>query len=152
MRTVKRLLTYLPRGNTLDDAAWARRHRILQWLLGLHLPGLAVFGILLGWGLSTTVPVLIPPAVCLGLGHALRGRRRHAEIAITAGLTYCSAALVGLTYGSIEAHFHFFIIIGFIALYQDWVPFLWNVIFTVLSHGLGSAWQSNLIFNHPEGR
>ena len=40
---------------------------------------------------------------------------------------------------SIEAHFHFFILIGLIALYQDWVPFLWNVVFTVLSHGLGSA-------------
>jgi signal transduction histidine kinase len=38
--------------------------------------------------------------------------------------------------------------IGFIALYQDWVPFLWNIIFTVLSHGLGSAFRSNLIFNH----
>ena len=43
---------------------------------------------------------------------------------VTGGLVYCSAALVGLTHGAIEAHFHFFIIIGFIALYQDWAPFL----------------------------
>ncbi|MGH4024286.1 MAG: ATP-binding protein, partial [Pseudonocardiaceae bacterium] len=50
---------------------------------------------------------------------------------------------------SIEAHFHFFVIIGLIALYQDWVPFMWNIVFTVLSHGLGSAWRADLIFNHP---
>ncbi len=61
---------------------------------------------------------------------------------ITAGLVYCSSALVGLSDGAIEAHFHFFIIIGFIALYQDWVPFLFNILFTVVSHGVGSAWQN----------
>jgi signal transduction histidine kinase len=65
---------------------------------------------------------------------------------------YCSAALVGFSGGSIEAHFHFFIMIGFIALYQDWVPFLWNIAFTVASHGIGSVWQTNLIFNHPAGQ
>ena len=57
-----------------------------------------------------------------------------------------------LTSGSIEAHFHFFIIIGFIALYQDWVPFLWNVAFTVLSHGVGTIWLGNLIFAHAAGQ
>ena len=66
---------------------------------------------------------------------------------------FCSVTLVLLTRGSIEAHFHFFIIIGFIALYQDWVPFLWNVAFTVLSHGLGTAWLGgDLIFNHPSAQ
>src|SRR5690606_21926662 len=50
---------------------------------------------------------------------------------------------------TIEAHFHFFIIIGFIALYQDWVPFLWNAAFTTVSHGVGSIWAPELIFNHP---
>ncbi len=41
--------------------------------------------------------------------------------------------------------------IGFIALYQDWLPFLWNIVFTVMSHGVGSAWSQNLIFNHKAG-
>src|SRR6266487_4463290 len=69
----------------------------------------------------------------------------HHTAAITA------LALVGLSRGSIEAHFHFFIMIGFIALYQDWLPFLWNIVFTVISHGVGSAWSQNLIFNHRPG-
>ena len=57
--------------------------------------------------------------------------------------------LVGITNGTIESHFHFFIIIGFIALYQDWVPFLLNVLFTVVTHGVGSMWLRTLMFNHP---
>ncbi|HTF49692.1 MAG TPA: ATP-binding protein [Pseudonocardia sp.] len=142
-------MTYLPRGNLLDDAEWMHRHRLLQWVLGLHLPALFVFGLALHHDALTTTEVLIPPLICLLLGRKFT-QRRPASIAITAGLTYCSAALVGLSRGSIEAHFHFFIIIGFIALYQDWVPFLWNVAFVVLSHGIGSAWRTDLIFGSGE--
>jgi signal transduction histidine kinase len=146
-----RLLAYLPRGNTLDDRAWHKRHVFLQALLLLHLPLLFAFGLFMGHSLTGTLAALSIPAACLVLGRLIQ-QRRPASVLITAGLTYCSAVLVGFSNGSIEAHFHFFIMIGFIALYQDWVPFLWNVVFTVLSHGIGSAWRTNLIFNHPAGQ
>jgi signal transduction histidine kinase len=146
-----RLLAYLPRGNTLDDRAWHKRHLFLQALLLLHLPCLFVFGVLMGRSAWDTLVVLSVPATCLVLGHLIR-HRRTASVLITAGLTYCSAVLVSFSNGSIEGHFHFFIMIGFIALYQDWVPFLWNVVFTVLSHGVGSAVRTDLIFNHPAGQ
>jgi signal transduction histidine kinase len=146
-----RLLAYLPRGNTLDDRAWHKRHVFLQGVLLLHLPLLFAFGLFMGRSFLGTVAVLSVPAACLVLGRLIQ-QRRAASVLITAGLTYCSAVLVGFSNGSIEAHFHFFIMIGFIALYQDWVPFLWNVVFTVLSHGIGSVWQTNLIFNHPAGQ
>jgi signal transduction histidine kinase len=146
-----RLLTYLPRGNTLDDRAWRKRHAFLQAVLLFHLPSLFLFGMFMGRGAWDTVVVLAVPAACLGLGRLVR-HRRAASVLITAGLTYCSAVLVSFSEGSIEAHFHFFIMIGFIALYQDWVPFLWNVVFTVVSHGFGSALRTDLIFNHPAGQ
>jgi signal transduction histidine kinase len=146
-----RLLAYLPRGNTLDDRAWHKRHVFLQGVLLLHLPLLFGFGLFMGRSFLGTLGVLSVPAACLVLGRLIQ-QRRVASVLITAGLTYCSAVLVGFSNGSIEAHFHFFIMIGFIALYQDWVPFLWNVVFTVLSHGMGSVWQTNLIFNHPAGQ
>jgi signal transduction histidine kinase len=149
---VKRLLDYLPRGNTLNEKAWSRRHKFLQWVLFLHLPSLFLFGLILGHSVLTTAAVLIAPLLCLLMGRLVTNRRRLASLFTTAGLVYCSAALVGLSNGSIEAHFHFFIMVGFIALYQDWVPFLWNIVFTVLSHGLGSLLGQNLIFNHPAGQ
>ena len=143
-----KILRYLPRGNTLEDEAWKKRHHVVLWVLAAHLPALLLFGIIMGSGLKVLVECLAVPAICLGLGFLVRGRR-SASIIVTAGLTWCSAALVVLSGGTIEAHFHFFIILGFIALYQDWVPFLWNIVFTVISHGVGSAIPSVKIFNHP---
>ncbi len=148
---VNKLLAYLPRGNTLDAKVWRRRHLLLQWILLLHVPGLFLFGLGVGRGLTFTFWAVAPLGLCIA-GGMLTQHRRFASLSITAGLVYCSAALVGLSRGSIEAHFHFFVMIGFIALYQDWVPFLWNIVFTVVSHGVGSIWQSNLIFNHPAGQ
>ncbi|MGH3801787.1 MAG: ATP-binding protein [Pseudonocardiaceae bacterium] len=149
--TLTRLLDYLPRGNLLDDDAWRKRHQFVLWLLGLHLPALFVFALVLQHGLLTTFLGLIPLIGCMLLG-IWKPQRRVASFFTSAGLVYCSAALVVFSRGSIEAHFHFFIIIGFIALYQDWVPFLWNIVFTVLSHGIGTAWQAGLIFNHPSAQ
>ncbi len=117
------VLDYLPKGNTLSDEEWHRRHRLLQWLLAAHLPALFVFGVLRGFAPNDVAETLALPLACLLIGHLMRSRRLAASF-ITLGLVYCSAALVGFSDGAIEAHFHFFIIIGFIALYQDWVPFL----------------------------
>ncbi len=146
--TLTRLLDYLPRGNLLDDSAWRKRHQLVLWVLGLHLPALFVFALWLRHSLLATLAGLVPLIGCMLLG-IWKSQRRVASFFTSAGLVYCSAALVVFARGSIEAHFHFFIIIGIIALYQDWMPLLWNIVFTVLSHGIGTAWQAGLIFNHP---
>ena len=143
------VLDLLPHGYQLADADWQRRHQLLQWVLLLHVPGLALFGLFLRQSPEAVLFAITVPAACLLLGWLLTEHRRVASSFVTGGLVYSSAALVALTGGTIEAHFHFFIIIGFIALYQDWVPFLLNVVFTVISHGVGSVWQQTLIFNHP---
>jgi signal transduction histidine kinase len=148
---INKLLEYIPHGNTLDDEAWRKRHALVSWLLLLHVPGLLLFGLAIGQSLGLTLWAAGVPLACV-VASRLVHNRRVASFFVTAGLVYCSAALVGLSRGSIEAHFHFFIIIGFIALYQDWVPFLWTIAFTVLSHGIGSVWESNLIFNHASGQ
>jgi len=59
-----RLLEWLPRGNTLDDAAWHRRHRLLQVVLAIHIP------VLLALGLGLGNPVVL----LLGAGIAPPGR------------------------------------------------------------------------------
>jgi signal transduction histidine kinase len=146
------LLDRLPRGYTLEEEDWQRRHRLLLIVLALHVPGLAIFDLVLDGGLLALAGAISVPLLCLGLGWLLRGHRRTAAVLVTAGLSYSSAALVVITAGSIEAHFHFFIIIGFIALYQDWAPFLFNILFTVVSHGLGSVFTSSVIFSHLSGQ
>jgi signal transduction histidine kinase len=138
---------YLPRGDGLDAEAFRQRHLLLCWVLALHVPSLFAFGVWQGYGAAHSALEVVTPAACLLFARLARNRR-VAAFFVTAGLVFCSSVLVHLSGGTIEAHFHFFILIGLIALYQDWVPFTWNVVFTVLSHGLGSTIAANLMYNH----
>jgi signal transduction histidine kinase len=150
-RIVGSILDYLPRGNTLDADAFRRRHLLLCWILALHVPALFTFGVWRGLGAPHSALEVATPAVCLVLARVAKNRR-VAAFFVTAGLVFCSSVIVHISGGTIEAHFHFFVLIGLIALYQDWVPFLWNVLFTVLSHGIGSAIGATLMFNHAAGQ
>jgi signal transduction histidine kinase len=138
---------YLPRGNLLDDAAFRRRHLLLSWILGLHIPALFAFGVSQGYGVEHSALEVALPAALLLFGQLARQRRLKAFF-VTAGLVFCSTVIVHLSGGMIEAHFHFFILIGLIALYEDWVPFVWNVVFVVVSHGLGNTFAADLMYNH----
>ena len=59
-----RLLRQLPRGNTLDDEQWQRRHRLLQQVLLAHVPGMALLGWVLGQPIAVIGYTLIAPVVC----------------------------------------------------------------------------------------
>jgi signal transduction histidine kinase len=146
-RAIHTMLEYLPRGNTLDNESFRRRHLLMCWILGLHIPPLFAFGLWQGYDARHMVLEVTPPAVALVLARLARNRRLAAFF-VTFGLVFCSYLLVHLSQGSIEAHFHFFILIGLIVLYQDWVPLLWNTLFTVVSHGVGGVLDPSNVYNH----
>src|SRR5262249_36572740 len=150
-RTAALVRDYLPRGNTLDEATFQRRHLLLCWILALHVPALFVLGLWLGFTPLQLSLELLFPAACVVFARMVTNRRLAAFFT-TAGLVYCSSVLVHLSGGVIEAHFHFFILIRLLALYPDWVPFLWDVVFTILSHGIGSAIAPTMMFDHGPGQ
>jgi signal transduction histidine kinase len=150
-RIVEVVREYLPTGNTLDAESFRQRHLLLCWILGLHIPALFAFGIYRGFGPAHSALEVAPAAACL-LFARLAKHRRLAAFFATAGLVFCSTVIVHMSGGKIEAHFHFFILIGLIALYQDWVPFVWNVVFVVLSHGVGTVIDANTIFDHASAQ
>ena len=49
--------------------------------------------------------------------------------------------------GLIEAHFHFFVMVGVLTLYQAWVPFLVAIGYVVLHHGLGLVLSGVIVDN-----
>jgi signal transduction histidine kinase len=59
-----------------------------------------------------------------------------------------SAILVHLSGGYIEFHFHFFVMLSFLALLQDWVPYILAIIYVALHHGLLGALSPEEVFNH----
>jgi two-component system, cell cycle sensor histidine kinase and response regulator CckA len=65
------------------------------------------------------------------------------------GLVTCSAVLVHISGGVIEMHFHFFVMLAIIALYQDWRPFLLAMAYVVVHHSLLGLLAPSGVFNHP---
>ena len=146
------LLAVLPKGDTLDESAWATRHRGILYILWLHVLGVPFYGAYMD----------ADPALYLG-GGALLGaiaitarfsivsRRLQAAIA-TYGLMMASALLVHLSGGRIELHFHFFVMMSVIVLYQDWLPFLVGLLFIVIDHGILGTLLPNIVYVHAEGQ
>ena len=80
-RTVR---TYLPRGNTLDERTFQRRHLFLCWVLALHIPGLFAMGVARGYPIPHLLLELTVPATCVVFGRMARNRRLAAFF-VTAG-------------------------------------------------------------------
>ena len=64
------------------------------------------------------------------------------------GLVTSSAVLVDLSGGVIEMHFHFFVMVGLLTLYQDWLPFLLAIGFVVLHHGVLGVIDPTAVYDH----
>jgi len=105
------------------------------WVLAVHLPVLALLA-LLGDRPVEVLYVVLPLGALLGLACLQRPARRARALAASLGLLTCSALLVHLQGGSSEAHFHYFVTVAIIALYQDWTVFVLAVAFVLLQRGV----------------
>src|SRR4029450_12526466 len=138
----------VPTGQLLTPEVWARRHRGVVWLLGLHVGGVAMFALVRGKTLTHAVAEVSPLAVCaLAAASPALGRRARATAAVL-GLLTASAVVVHLSGGVIEAHFHFFVMIGVITLYQDWLPFGLALGYVVVHHSVLGLLDPHGVFNH----
>lgn len=138
----------LPRGGGLPAEVWQRRHRGLLALTWLNAVGLAVFGYLQGYGVAHS----LAEAGIVALAALIAGltSRNHlvASSLATLGLLSASAILVHFSQGSIEAHFHFFVMVTIIILYQDWLPFLLAIAYVVIHHAFFGLVSPTSVFNH----
>jgi diguanylate cyclase (GGDEF)-like protein len=146
-----RLLAALPQGRLLPDALWRRRHFALVLVLWLQVPALAIFGLARGYPPLHLALDMLPLAGLALVAGSARVPRRARAIAASLGLVSCSALLVHLWDGRIEAHFHFFVMVSLLMLYQDWVPFLIAFGYVVVHHGLLGMIAAGSVFDHPNG-
>jgi len=143
------LKALLPKGDSLSEESWRRRHLRISVLLWIHVPFLVFYGAANGHGLThSTVEAGIVAA--LALGASLPRATRHQRSAMaTLGLLSSSAILVHFSNGLIEMHFHFFVMLVVVSLYQSWVPFLLALGYVLLHHGGLGALAPTAVFNHP---
>src|SRR3954471_4116928 len=144
----RRLLGFLPRGSTLPDAVWERRHRIMLLVVALQLAALATAGVTTGTSPQRLAYLLGPILLCgLAAAEPTASRRWRGSMLSFAAL-YCSAALVALTNGTTEAHFHFFVMVAMLAIYEEWVPYLLAVSFVVVHHGIVGTLAPETVYDH----
>jgi PAS domain S-box-containing protein len=114
------------------------------------VPGLIIFALLRGYSPLHAVLHGLPLASLAVLAMAAGRRRRFASAVVSFGLITSSALLVHTWGGVIEAHFHFFVMIALLALYEDWLPFLLAAAYVVVHHGLMGALDPASVYNHPD--
>jgi PAS domain S-box-containing protein len=161
-KITSRLWSLLPSGGSLPDEVWRSRHRFLVGLAWLHAVVIALLGPLLAdnWEMSLgaithedSVLHAVSEGFLVGvfafLGGWLRASRALRAALVGLGLISSSAILVHLLGGYIELHFHFFVMLTFLALYQDWVPFGLSILYVAVHHGVvGVLWPTE-VYNHP---
>ncbi|EMA22782.1 MULTISPECIES: methyl-accepting chemotaxis protein [Haloarcula] len=153
-------ITYIPSGDTIPDETWRGRHRNILILLLAHVPFLLALGLYSGTeSLVTgatlpeidTLHVLAEVGVVVGLAVLARlpwfGRRTRTALA-TMGLVTTSGFLVHFSGGYIEAHFHFFVVMAVVAVYEDWLPFFLGIGYVSVQHGIFGMIDPSRVYNH----
>jgi signal transduction histidine kinase len=141
-----RLRHALPDGQTLPAEQFDARHRTMVRVLWAHVVALPLLALAYG----STIPHALLEAVLVGVwpiaATRVGGRRTRAMI-VAMGLLTCSAVLVHITNGLIEAHFHFFVAVTALSLYEDWHVYGIAIAYVLLHHGLGPALGDD-VFSH----
>jgi PAS domain S-box-containing protein len=147
-----RLIASLPHGRTLPENVWLRRHHALLAILWLHVPALTIFALARGYSVPHALLHGAPLVAMAVIAMLASGHRRFASAVVALGLITSSALLVHIWGGVIEAHFHFFVMIALLALYEDWLPFLLAAAYVVVHHGLMGALDPSAVYNHPDAQ
>src|SRR5439155_930972 len=124
----------VPEGRRLPERVWSRRHRGILVLLWMHAVGIAVFAAVRQFEVSHVLLEAGAVGVTAVLAGVLPGPRRLRSVIACFGLMTSSALLVHLSGGYIEFHFHFFVMVGLLALYQDWTTFILAIGYVVVHH------------------
>src|SRR5689334_19990087 len=158
--TRARLWDVFPRGGSLPEDVWRRRHRFLLGLAWLHAVVIALVGPIAGYPLQSGVAAFFRDGTgnhtmleglivaCFALLASAPISRSYKATAVGLALMSASAILVHLSGGYIELHFHFFVMLTFLALYQDWMPYLIAIGYVLIHHGfVGAVWPQE-VYNH----
>lgn len=130
-RVLRDFVEYVPSGKTIPEETWRGRHRNVLLLLLAHIPFMFALGMYEGTESTVTgatLPSIPTPVVLAELGIIVGfvllarwsrfGRRTRTALA-SLGMVTTSGFLVHFSGGHIEAHFHFFVVMGVVAVYAE---------------------------------
>ncbi|MBP1923990.1 MULTISPECIES: methyl-accepting chemotaxis protein [Halorubrum] len=157
---LQRYIENTPNGTEIPDETFGRRHiGVLAFTLAL-LP--FVFGVSRMAGAESitgaelpVIPMLhsvVGTGIVFGLvviaAIPVLPRRIRAATGAVAFMVQGSV-LAYFTGGFIEAHFIYFVGVGVVALYEDWVPFAITIGYVALQHSVFGLIEWFTVYNHP---
>ena len=148
---LRRIRGGLPDGKSLPDNLWLGRHRAILLLLWLHVPAITIFAVASAYGVRHTllagsvVAILAATATVAG---RKTGNRHVLSTIVALGLLTSSAAIVDISGGAVEAHFHFFVIMSVLLLYEDSLPYAAAFAYVVLYQTTIGVLGSQSVHNH----
>jgi PAS domain S-box-containing protein len=146
---IDRIRYALPHGQGLPEGDWRQRHKALLVLVFFHALAIPLFGISQGYGVIHSASeggiVAILGAIAL-----FTKERKPATAFVSLALLTSSALIVHFSRGAIEAHFHFFVMVVVLTLYEDWMPFLLAVTYVAIHHGVGGVLDASSVYNHED--
>jgi diguanylate cyclase (GGDEF)-like protein/PAS domain S-box-containing protein len=158
---LKRVLQVVPVAQ-LSDAAFASRHRVLRSVLWLQVPIVVTVALLTrpsggheghagGHGVVDTslVWVMIAAVAAFALLASHVRSRRGGAVVVSTGLMLSAAALVHAGDGLTDLHFQFFVVLGLISIYQDWLPLMLSVGLVAGHHLLTGIVTPALLYSDP---
>jgi diguanylate cyclase (GGDEF)-like protein len=132
----------------LPEGVWQRRHRAIVRLALACAAGLVLLAWAWGYGQPAAVAVLMAVGGPVALSF-VPGLGRKGQAAVTTlSLMAVSVALVHLWSGVTEAHFIFFVMIGVVSLYQDWVPYGIALLVVTAHHGILGTLYPHAVYSH----
>jgi methyl-accepting chemotaxis protein len=137
----------------MSDAAFVARHRALRVILWLHIPLVAIVGLATGEGTTghhaTALWAVVVGVLLCALLSGIAASRRGRAVIVAIGLLLGADGLVHAGGGLTDLHFHFFVVLALVGLYQDWVPFA-VAVGAVAVHHLGVGLLApDAVFSDP---
>lgn len=139
----------LPGRHELSPEEFEQRHRVVTTIVLLHVPALLAIAVARDFAVVPAVAEVAPVLVLAGVGARVSRLSRDARAAVASlALLLCGAILVHLTGGLTEAHFHFFVALPIVAVYQRWHLFVAAVVLVPVHHVLLGVIEPQWVFDH----
>jgi diguanylate cyclase (GGDEF)-like protein len=146
------LLSWLPHGGTLPREVWVVRHRCVVIVLAVQTALIPVFALSQGAELTNSLRQGLLPLLAVTIASMWFLPRRVRAGVAGVGLMTISALVVSLSHGATEAHFHFFVMIPIVALYEDWVPFGLAGSYVFTFHAILGTGDPQAVYGHIEAQ
>ena len=120
----------------------------MLWLLWVQVPAMFVFAVARGMAVNHAVLEALGIAALAAAASFARLSPLLRSCAASLGLVVSSSVLVHLADGRTEAHFHFFVMLAFLALYQAWSPFLVALGYVIVQHSAVGLLDPDSVYDH----